>query len=347
MNNSRPAPDKQRSQYKSFIPNLCDLQTVLFVILSIQVLAFVIALIKTQDALINWQLLGITSLLLHTIALSTCAVLCALRPVVMHRSVRYQASIAICTVISLSGIISWTSTQLVIGNEAVALSFIGSNMVVAGLLTSLVLRYFYLSYSVKQREKAELHSRIEALQSRIRPHFLFNSMNTIASLISSKPQVAEDAVLDLSELFRATLNTQNSHVKIRDELDLCRKYLNIESLRLGDRLNIHWAVNDAVVEYLIPPLTLQPIIENAIYHGIQPLAQGGTIDIEAYLKKGSIYLLVRNPVSEAEPTAHGNQIALANIADRLHALYAEQAILKTSKIDGIFTTTLRIPARKL
>ena len=345
MNQKAPAPTSN-SFNKSFIPNLCEPQNLLIVILSVQILAFVITLIKSHEMLINWQMLGFTSLTLHCIGLSASASLCLLRNIIGEQSIVRQAALALGIVLLLSALFSWLGAGF-LGYEAGQKTlFIARNTLVTSLICGLFLRYVYLDYIAKQREKAELGARIEALQSRIRPHFLFNSMNSIASLIAIKPDAAENAVLDLSELFRATLNTKESYVSIGEELELCKKYLNIESLRLGDRLTLEWKVDPNVLSYIIPPLTLQPLVENAIYHGIQPIPEGGSIRVEAYLKQQSIYLLISNPVSSKEKTRHGNQIALGNIADRLSALYSDQAIIKTSQLNDMFTTTLRLPARK-
>ncbi|KZY63238.1 hypothetical protein A3742_10290 [Oleiphilus sp. HI0071] len=344
MNQKAPAPNS-RPFNKSFIPNLCDPQNLFIVILSVQILAFVITLIKSHEVLLNWQILGFTSLTLHCIGLSASATLCLLRKYIGERGIITQAAFALSIVLILSAFFSWLGARFLAYESPQGALFIARNTLIAALTCGLFLRYAYLDFLAKQREKAELSSRIEALQSRIRPHFLFNSMNSIASLISSKPEQAENAVLDLSELFRATLNTKNSYVTIREELKLCEKYLNIEGLRLGERLKLEWQIEDQVLNFLIPPLTLQPLVENAIYHGIQPIPEGGTIRFEAYLKQKTIYLLISNPVSSKEQTRHGNQIALGNIADRLAALYSDQALIKTSKLDDVFTTTLRLPAR--
>ena len=345
MNQKAPAPTSN-SFNKSFIPNLCDPQNLLIVILSVQILAFVITLIKSNETLIDWQILGFASLTLHCIGLSASACLCLVRSALGEQSIVRQAAFALGVVLLFSAFFSWLGADFLGYETEQKTLFITRNTLVAALICGLFLRYVYLDYVAKQREKAELGARIEALQSRIRPHFLFNSMNSIASLIAIKPEAAENAVLDLSELFRATLNTKESYVTIGEELELCKKYLNIESLRLGDRLTLEWQIDPQVLSYIIPPLTLQPLVENAIYHGIQPIPEGGAIRVEAYLKQQSVYLLISNPVSQKEKTRHGNQIALGNIADRLAALYSDQAIIKTSQLNEMFTTTLRLPARK-
>ena len=152
-------------------------------------------------------------------------------------------------------------------------------MVITTVIVTSYLRYNYVRRSLQRREESELHARIQALQSRIRPHFLFNSMNIIASLIPVDPAAAETVVEDLSELFRASLQEEGSEVSIDDELALCRRYMRIEFLRLGKRLNINWQIEVVTDSVRIPLLTLQPLLENAVYHGIQPLPEGGTITV--------------------------------------------------------------------
>jgi two-component system sensor histidine kinase AlgZ len=207
-----------------------------------------------------------------------------------------------------------------------------------------VLRYFYLQRQWQQQREAEMQSHLTALQARIQPHFLFNSMNTIASLIATNPDQAEDAVLDLSELFRASLRTVDQLIPLARELDLCQRYLAIETLRLGDRLTLEWHIEPGLEQQAIPPLTLQPLIENAIYHGIQPRPDGGTVRVEAQVRGQFVYLLVQNPKPGHNHSQHdGNRMALANIQSRLQALFGEPAVLKNSHQGDIYTVTLRLP----
>jgi two-component system sensor histidine kinase AlgZ len=168
-------------------------------------------------------------------------------------------------------------------------------------------------------------------------------MNTIASLIAIDPDQAESAILDLSELFRSTLNNQKMLISAEEELTLCKRYLNIEGLRLGKRLRLRWDVEQSILPIKIPPLTLQPLLENAIYHGIQPLTEGGEISIHAYCKAEVAYILISNPLPKSPQEHHGNQIALNNIQQRLAAIFGSAAIIKTSHLDDQFTVTLRLP----
>ena len=148
------------------------------------------------------------------------------------------------------------------------------NAGIAVIVTALVLRYFFVTHQWQKHVRAEALSRIQALQARIRPHFLFNSMNTIAALTRSDPKRAEEAVEDLADLFRATLRDSHSPLRLKEELELTRIYQRIEALRLGDRLAVRWDVGALPMRAFVPGLTVQPLLENAIYHGIEPLAGG-------------------------------------------------------------------------
>tara|TARA_R110000850_G_scaffold146857_2_gene269006 strand:+ start:61 stop:570 length:510 start_codon:yes stop_codon:yes gene_type:complete len=168
-------------------------------------------------------------------------------------------------------------------------------------------------------------------------------MNSIASLIAINPQQAEDAVLDLCSLFRATLNNQKTLIPIEEEIELCKRYLNIEALRLGERLKLDWQIKKLIKKVQIPPLTLQPLFENAIYHGIQPRIEGGTITLTCEEKNNSLSIMISNPLPESSNKHDGNHIALDNIRSRIQAIFGDHAILKTSTYNNIFTVTLRIP----
>jgi len=193
---------------------------------------------------------------------------------------------------------------------------------------------------------------LEALQARIRPHFLFNSMNIIASLIPSNPLRAEEVVEDLSELFRASLKTTDRLVPFEEERLLCERYIGIERLRIGTRLQVKWQLDQALLEHsYIPPLTLQPIIENAIHHGIQTTAQGGVVEIILQKADDLVELIVKNPIGEPKNimkedggvTTKGNQMALQNIVDRLSVIYGDRVATKYGVEGSVYQVLLRYP----
>ena len=224
---------------------------------------------------------------------------------------------------------------------------IARNLLIAMIMTGMAFRYFFLSHQLRSREQAELASRIQSLQSRIRPHFLFNSMNIIASLISIDPDLAEEVVEDLSSLFRASLNDSTSEpVTLAQELDLCEKYVYIESLRLDDRLTVQWDVNVDTAAISIPLLTLQPLLENSIYHGIQPLPKGGTVTVSVELEGPHVQIEITNPMSDTSyEHKQGNRMAIDNIRNRMTALYGPEALLTTDVSGGFFTARLIYPVK--
>ena len=226
---------------------------------------------------------------------------------------------------------------------------IGRNVIIAGITAGLVLRYSYLQEELNAKLRSELTHRLQALQSRIRPHFLFNSMNIIASLIETDPKTAESVVEDLSELFRASLDKIGNQVPFQQEVALCKRYMRIEKLRLGRRLEVEWDVDQVSEQINIPLLTIQPLLENAIYHGIQPLPEGGKIVVRAWQESGFLQFSVENPVPttaaiKASIISHkGNKMALENTRHRLIALYGNKASLDIEEQDNQYKVKVRYP----
>lgn len=344
---------KKNAATHFFIPDLCTMSSILFLVIMTELVALLMALVNSEQGLLDWYYLGILSLFGIWVTLTCAAALCILRRPLSRFPVATAAALGMALIITITLVYSLVALNLfepVFGNSRLtspeALEFYLRNTLIATIIGGMTLRYFYLQFQWQQQKQAEVNARLEALQARIRPHFLFNSMNTIASLISIDPEKAEEAVLDLSTLFRATLNTQQLLVPLADELSLCRHYLHIESLRLGDRMQVQWRLDPAADQARIPPLTLQPLVENAIYHGIQPRLQGGEISIETRLENQHIYILISNPFDQPASTDHrhqGNRIALSNIRHRLESLFQQRAVFKTSYHNGIYTVTIRLP----
>jgi two-component system sensor histidine kinase AlgZ len=208
----------------------------------------------------------------------------------------------------------------------------------------LSLRYFYVSEQWRSRLNAQAKAEVDALQARIRPHFLFNSMNTIASLVRSDPATAERAVEDLSELFRAALGAGHGESTLSEEIHLAERYLAIEALRLGPRLRVDWQVAaDAPGELRMPRLVLQPLIENAVLHGIAPLAQGGEIAIRIAPEGKRLHLQVSNPALSPRPGQAGNQHAQDSIAQRLAYHFGAGVRMDRRHQDGIYVCDIELP----
>ena len=198
------------------------------------------------------------------------------------------------------------------------------------------------------REKFELvivdEARIQALQARIRPHFLYNSINAVLSLMRSDPRRAEVALEDLADLFRVLMADNRTLAPIGNEVELARQYLAIEELRLGERLRVRWKIDGMPADALVPPLVLQPLIENAVYHGIEPSDKGGEIEIDVRLSGKQLVMELRNPVppTGAKHVA-GNKMAIVNIRERLQLHFDSEASMRSEVKDGAYHVTIRIP----
>jgi two-component system sensor histidine kinase AlgZ len=209
------------------------------------------------------------------------------------------------------------------------------------LLSLALIAYFDLRNRALSPALAE--ARLQALQARIRPHFFFNSLNAVLSLMRAEPRRAETALEDLSELFRVLMADNRNLIPLEKELELCRQYLGIETLRLGDRLNVTWQVEGFPGDVMVPPLILQPLLENAVYHGIEPSSKPGTIAIDIHRKADSLEILLSNPLSEQARQQTGNKMALANIKERLQLHFDAEARLSTRSEGGNFEVRITLP----
>jgi len=217
--------------------------------------------------------------------------------------------------------------------------------VIAGVCFAVILRIVYLRSAEHSALQMSQSANLQALQSRIRPHFMFNSMNSVAGLIRNNPKEAERALIDLADLIRVQMADARKLIPLTAEIQICEQYLAIEKLRLGDRLSVHWNVGEIPKGCLIPSLTIQPLLENAVYHGIEPNFGGGVIDIHVMHNNNHVYVIIRNPVPEIGDAPHrkGNKIAMQNIRERLRRHYGDVAYLVAETHAGIYGTKLRIP----
>jgi two-component system sensor histidine kinase AlgZ len=225
-----------------------------------------------------------------------------------------------------------------------SLQFIGSVAALSTLIAALALRYFYVSEQWRARVRAASKAEVAALQARIRPHFLFNSMNTIASLVRTDPATAERAVEDLSELFRAALGAGEGESTLGEEIAISERYLAIEALRLGPRLRVAWKIAPDVPRDLrMPRLVLQPLLENAVLHGIALLPAGGQVDIDIAREDRRLKIDVRNPALPARERRAGNQHAQDSIVQRLAYHFGSEARLVRGYEDGSYLCQLTLP----
>ncbi|MDX5363339.1 MAG: histidine kinase [Pseudazoarcus pumilus] len=204
----------------------------------------------------------------------------------------------------------------------------------------------YFDHLARRLTPSVVEARLMALSARIRPHFLFNALNGVLGVIRSDPRRAERALEELAELFRVLMRENRELVALGDEITLCRRYLDIESLRLGERLVVRWEIEPGSEDVRVPPLMVQPLLENAIYHGIEPLAEPGEVRVSVARSGSELVIEVGNPVApKAQPHA-GNRMALDNIRERLLLFFDLEARLDSASEDGRYRVTIRLPFRR-
>ena len=202
--------------------------------------------------------------------------------------------------------------------------------------------YGWLQLRARALLPADTTARLAELQSRIRPHFLFNTLNTALALVRVDPARAEGVLEDLAELFRVALTDIGESVSLAEEVELARRYLAIEQVRFGTRLNIVWELDDAAGQARVPPLLLQPLVENAVRHGVEPAAEGGTVRIRTRVKMGRAQVVIANTVP-AEPSQPGSGMALKNVRERLHLMHDMAAQFEARRVEGAFRVQLVVP----
>ena len=346
MSRPNPSPADAPDVQGLRIPELCRGRAVLFLVLSGVLLALCFVLFESQPGRFAWESLGRSAAFICWNLLASAGVLCALRaplvrwPLPLASLLAFGAVLAVCLFSGLAQ--RWLLGTLIEGEPfAVDAQLLARDLLICALLGGAALRYFHLQGELIARERAELDARVRALQARIRPHFLFNSMNIIASLIPVAPEPAERAVEDLSVLFRASLRDGERTVPLQEELELCDRYMRLERWRLGERLRFESRIPPFDPGVRVPPLSVQPLLENAVYHGIQPRPEGGTVQLEIRREGDAILIEVRNPLGEADMPGSG--MALGNIRARLAAIYGESATLLTGREGEGFRASLRIP----
>jgi two-component system sensor histidine kinase AlgZ len=251
-------------------------------------------------------------------------------------------AMAIAAVAGLEVGLAWGWAQLLGGTfpEQAPASFVHVALFVL-FVTGAILAYFDLRARAQSPAIAE--ARIQALQARIRPHFLYNSINAVLSLIRSEPKRAERALEDLADLFRVLMADNSALAPVAKEIEIARQYLAIEELRLGDRLRVVWRVAAMPADALVPALLLQPLVENAVYHGIEPMQTGGEIVIEVSATGQEVVIRLTNPLSASGGHHSGNRMALANIRERLQLHFDAEAGLDARVVGDHYEVTLRLP----
>jgi len=327
-------------------PSFCRLRLLLAVVAVTQISVLLIGVGGLAKSGLLW--LGVVSLYAQGLALVTVAGVCISRAWLGRLSARgawlgsWVVAVLVALAFSYTAGIVGTVLQLGPGRGGFALFVLQSVLAVA-LVSVALFRYMFVRALWRAQLLAESEARVQALQARIRPHFLFNSLNTIASLIPDDPAGAERATEDLADLFRGSMRRTDSPISLAEELGLAEKYLQMEQRRLGQRIRINWQVDELPSGASVLPLTLQPLLENAVAHGIQPRVDGGEVRVYGRSEKDNIVITISNPLGPEDHISPGNGMALVNIRERLQLAFGSDASLITHQDDEQFFAILSLP----
>lgn len=292
---------------------------------------------------------GLASFLILWVILLTLGTLYALRSAITNLS-PYQV-----VGLGLLVMLLWTWGILVFAGVLVAPWLFGNEVSdwrdlmvrstgVALAVGALGLAAFHNHWRARQAAVRAKQAELEALQARIHPHFLFNSLNTALALVHQRPDDAERVLLDLSDLFRSALAGPR-YIPLSEELELAKRYLEIEQLRLGERLEVEWDLPATMPALEVPALSVQPLVENAVRHGIERRPQGGRIEVVLVRGADRAQLTVRNDLPAQAPPAGGNGhgVGQPSVASRIEAMTGGRGSLVTSLEGGRYVATLSLP----
>lgn len=344
------ATDSTNPDTQVYLPDFCAAGSLFIVLLVAELVAIVLTLADhAPDGQFLIQL-SKTSFFVLWLALLGSTIMCQLRPRLEKAGktrafvISFAVLVLMCLVVAeLAWLLTWRFAGVTIIDDTHP-AFILRTFAISSIFIALAMRYLYISSEWRRSIVLEAQARISALQALIRPHFLFNTMNTIASLTRTDPRQAEEAVEDLSDLLRASLSSTRDRSSLKEELEVAAIYQRIEKLRLGERLNIRWNINELPMRARIPSLTIQPLIENAIYHGIELLADGGEVTVTGRRDGRYLQITVSNPVVPGKTRGKdGNKMAMSNIRQRFDLAYGSRASVDIDDRDDSFAVTLRFP----
>ena len=324
-----PAPRVPPAQQNAYgtLPNFRNLGILLRILLSVNLLAILAAIIKAPTlAALGPQLMEVAALV-EPLLILTLVVLYLVNNMLARLAYATAAVVVIAIPLALTAGLYYATR----GHLPIELSGIGRYLLLVALTAAMLLCYFDLRGRALSPALSE--ARLQALQARIRPHFLFNSINAVLSLIRQEPKRAETALEDMAELFRVLMADNRELTSLKREVELCKQYLNIEQLRLGERLMIEWHIDNMPADALIPPLVLQPLLENAVYHGIEPRSEPGVVSINIYASRDQVHAVLRNPYALTGSHHAGNKMAIGNIRERLQLHFDAEASM-TSRVTG-------------
>ena len=328
----------KQNRHPISLPNFCNMGVNLRILVLAEMMGIAAALLKSKAAADLWRELLNLSGVMQPMLLVGIVMLCLANRLLARLS--YPAGVASVLALGLLAVSFVYSflQRIYLDYEMGALP---RYWLFSLGMTGSMLAYFNLRS--RALSPAVTEARLQALQARIRPHFLFNSINAVLSLIRSDPKRAERALEDMADLFRVLMADNRQLSTLSREVSLCWQYLELEQLRLGERLKILWHVEKMPKDALVPPLILQPLVENAVYHGIEPSSEPGEISINIFRKRDKVHLVIRNPFhAEARPHI-GNKMALQNIQERLSLHFDAEASVDCQMAANSYQVHIIIP----
>ncbi|HLT25953.1 MAG TPA: histidine kinase [Zeimonas sp.] len=324
------------------IPDCCNLGTVTRVLVPLNLGVLLVLWLAQVRGASPWPALE-TVLNVNATAAASLLLLCAVRRFVNGAPRPVQWTVALGTPALLTVAVSLVDADARAALDSPLASLVPRVLSALAIGWALIefLRLRQLSLQPSQAE-----GRLQALQARIRPHFLFNSLNTVLGLMRTDPRQAERTLENLADLFRVFMKDSRELVPLDDEVLLCKEYLTIEKLRLADRLAVRWEIEDMPGDALLPSLLLQPLVENAVHHGIEPSSSAGEIVVSISRSGDRVRVEIENPMPQSAPKRPGNHMALSNVRERLDLTFDVEGQLETSEADGRFRVTVQFPYKK-
>jgi two-component system sensor histidine kinase AlgZ len=326
-----------QNAYTSALPNFRNLGILLRVLVIVNLCGLAAALASAPSLTGAWQALLEISALLQPLLIVTLLTLLVMNTFLQKLPYFLGVIAVLVIVLGYTGVL----VHFVAENTRSAMTLFERYTLLALLTVGMLLAYFDLRGRALSPALAE--ARLQALQARIRPHFLYNSINAVLSLIRQEPRRAEAALEDLADLFRVVMGDNRELSPISREIELCRQYHELEQLRLGDRLRVTWRIDNMPGDALIPPLVLQPLLENAVYHGIEPRVEPGEVSIDIYSARNQLHAVLKNPYSHEGYHHGGNKMALNNIRERLQLHFDAEASLDTRVREDIYQVHIVLP----
>jgi len=318
------------------LPDFRNLGVLLRILLAVNAASLISAVMKSESLRSIGESLLEISALVQPVMFLTLLLLAASQPLLDRLRHDLAVGTVLLAAMSVTAAFDLIGQGLVGAGDALPRHLFFTVISVGVLLAWFDLRSRALS-------PALVEARLQALQARIRPHFLFNSLNAVLSLIRADPKRAEHVLEDLADLFRALMADSRALSTFASEVELARQYLAIEQVRLGERLQIEWDVEQMPGEARLPALILQPLLENAVYHGIEPSMTPGTVVVRIFRVGGEVHAILSNPLPGAGERRHGNRIAVDNIRERLQLFFDAEARMRTREHDGRYEVTIRVP----